>query len=269
MPIPSPDLTARNLQALAERWAPNTANERASFQSWMLDLLEALGAERPLPPIPDHQFELPVRVVDREGRESVNFIDYWKAGHVAVEAKALGGAAGDLGLRKAFGQVRNYVAHVPGTPPPYLMVVDVARTAIVWDRWSGAYGDFAAGRRIPLATLHERADDTRLLQDILIQPLVRDPRGRAQAVTREIAGKLAQLAASLEDRGPRRRAEAQTTTHLHFHDTPIHRLHRCPPEVWIYLLDAECRPYLPAKQGKVTPLGYAPGLAACRFVAAL
>ena len=40
-----------------------------------------------------------------------------------------------------------------------------------------------------------------LLQDILIQPLVRDPRGRAQAVTREIAGKLAQLAASLEDRG--------------------------------------------------------------------
>jgi hypothetical protein len=201
MPIPSPDLTARNLQALAERWAANTATERAAFQSWMLEFLEALGADRPLPPTPEHQFELPVRVVDREGRESVNFIDYWKAGHVAVEAKDFGGAANDLGLRKAFGQVRNYVAHVPGTPPPYLMVVDVARTAIVWDRWSGAYGDFAAGRRIPLATLHERPDDFRLLQDILIQPAVRDPRGRAQAVTREIAGKLAQLAASLEDRG--------------------------------------------------------------------
>ena len=168
MPLPSPLESARNLQALAERCAANTANERASFQSWMLDLLdllEALGAERSLPPTPDHQFELPVRVVDREGRESVNFIDYWKAGHVAVEAKALGGAADDLGLRKAFGQVRNYVAHVPGTPPPYLMVVDVARTAIVWDRWSGAYGDFAAGRRIPLATLHERADD-RLLPEL-------------------------------------------------------------------------------------------------------
>ena len=201
MPIPSLPDTARKLQALAERWAPNSANERASFQSWMLDLLEALGAERPVPPTPEHQFELLVRVVDREGRESVNFIDYWKAGHVAVEAKAFGGAADELGLRKAFGQVRNYVAHVPGTPPPYLMVVDVARTAIVWDRWSGAYGDFAAGRRIPLATLHERADDIRLLQDLLIQPSVRDPRGRAQAVTQEIAGKLAQLAASLEDRG--------------------------------------------------------------------
>jgi hypothetical protein len=150
MTIPSPDLTARNLQALAERWAPNTASERAGFQSWMLDLLEALGADRPLPPTPEHQFELAVRVVDREGRESVNYVDYWKAGHVAVEAKDFGGAANDLGLRKAFGQVRNYVAHVPGTPPPYLMVVDVARTAIVWDRWPGAYGDFVAGRRICL-----------------------------------------------------------------------------------------------------------------------
>jgi hypothetical protein len=88
MPLSSPPDTARNLQALAERWAANTANERASFQYWMLDLLEALGAERPLPPTPEHQFELPVRVVDREGRESVNFIDYWKAGHVAVEGAA-------------------------------------------------------------------------------------------------------------------------------------------------------------------------------------
>jgi hypothetical protein len=90
MPLPTPADTARNLQALAERWAASTASERAGFQSWMLEWLEALGAEQPLPPTPEHQFELPVRVVDREGRESVNFIDYWKAGHVAGEAKAIG-----------------------------------------------------------------------------------------------------------------------------------------------------------------------------------
>jgi hypothetical protein len=71
MSIPSLPDTARKLQALAERWAPNSANERASFQSWMLDLLESLGVERPLPPTAERQFELPVRVVDREGRESV------------------------------------------------------------------------------------------------------------------------------------------------------------------------------------------------------
>jgi hypothetical protein len=195
------DDTSRRLRDLAERWAPSTANERASFQSWMLDLLDALGVDRPVPPTDDHRFEFPVRVVDREGREATNFIDYWKAGHVAAEAKAGGGGADDLLLRKAFGQVRNYVAHVPGTPPPYLMVVDVTRTAIVWDRWTGAYGDFAAGRRIPLASLHERPDDIRLLQDLFSSPESRDPRLKAQAVTKEIAGKLAQLAASLEDRG--------------------------------------------------------------------
>jgi hypothetical protein len=33
MSIPSADLTARNLQALAERWAASTASERAGFQS--------------------------------------------------------------------------------------------------------------------------------------------------------------------------------------------------------------------------------------------
>jgi hypothetical protein len=60
----------------------------------MLEFLEALGAERPLPPTSEHQFELRVRVVDREGRESVNFIDYWKAGRVTVEAKS--GAAGSV-----------------------------------------------------------------------------------------------------------------------------------------------------------------------------
>ena len=201
MPLPSVEDTSHRLRALAERWAPSTANERSSFQSWMLDFLDALGAERPVPPTDEHRFELPVRVVDREGREATNFIDYWKAGHVAVEAKALGGMADDLLLRKAFGQVRNYVAHVPGTPPPYLVVVDVARTAIVWERWSGAYGDFASGRRIPLATLHERPDDIRLLQDLFTDPESRNPRYKAQAVTREIAGKLAELAASLEDRG--------------------------------------------------------------------
>ena len=158
--------TSDRLRGLAERWAPSTANERASSQSWMLGLLNALGAAKPVPPNELHQFELPVLVVDRDGREAVNFIDFLKAAHVAIEAKAGGGGADDLLLRKAFGQVRNYVAHVPGTPPPYLMVVDVARTAIVWDRWTGAYGDFAAGRRIPLATLHERPVDIRLLQDL-------------------------------------------------------------------------------------------------------
>ena len=205
---PRPSEAAPRLKALAERWAGNTVNEKGSFQTWFLDFCDALGVPKPVPPTDEHRFELPVKVIERDGSLTTNFIDFWKAGHVAVEAKASKGTAaeapapkGDLFLRKAFGQVRTYVAHVPGTPPPYLMVVDVPKTLIVWDRWSGQYGDFGAGRRIGLATLHERPDDIALLQDILAQPAVRDPRGRAQAVTRDIAGKLATLAATFEDRG--------------------------------------------------------------------
>ncbi|MGH7621105.1 MAG: DNA methyltransferase, partial [Gemmatimonadaceae bacterium] len=93
------------------------------------------------------------------------------------------------------------MANVSGDPPPYLMVLDVPRTLIVWDRWNGAYGDFAAGRRIALGTLHERPDDIALLFDIFAQPWVRDPRGKALLVSREIAAGLAELAAELEGRG--------------------------------------------------------------------
>ena len=198
---PHPDVPTR-LRDLASAWADASANERASFQPWLLRFCEALGVPAPEPPTDAYRFELPVAVIDREGRQAVNFIDCWKAGHFAIEAKAFGeGLGNDALLRKAYGQVRNYVAHVPGDAPPYLMVVDVPRTLMVWDRWSGSYGDFAAGRRIALSTLNERADEIALLYDIFTQPKVRDPRGQAQAVTKEIAGELAQLAAELESRG--------------------------------------------------------------------
>ena len=37
-------------------------------------------------------------------------------------------------LRRAFGQALSYSAHLPGGPPPYLLVLDVGRTLLVWDR---------------------------------------------------------------------------------------------------------------------------------------
>lgn len=202
MTLPTPAEAAQRLRQFTTQWTPGAASERSAFQTWWLGFLSCLGAPPPAPPTPDHQFELPVSVTNRDGGSTTNFIDYWKAGHAAVEGKATSGAGvDDRVLRSAFGQVRNYVAHVPGTPPPYLVVVDVGKVLMVWDRWSGSYGDFGAGRRIPLTTLHERPDDIRLLQDLLVQPAVRDPRGKAQAVTREIAAKLAALAAAFEDRG--------------------------------------------------------------------
>ncbi len=202
LPVTTPTESAPLLRALAERWRTVDANERASFQTWFLQFCEALGVPAPLAPTDEYRFELRVKVVDREGELATNFIDAWHAGHFAMEAKMSDPARNnDALLRKAFGQVRNYVSHVSGTPPPYLMVVDVPRTLMIWDRWSGSYGDFGAGRRIALGSLHERVDDIALLQDVFARPQARDPRGKAQLVTKEIATRLAKLAAALEDRG--------------------------------------------------------------------
>jgi hypothetical protein len=192
---------APRLAAMMGKWDGSTANEAASLQGFVLDLCGALGVVAPTPPSDDYRFEYPVQVVDRDGNLANNRIDCFRAGHFALEGKATGNAvADDNRMRKAFGQVRTYVAHVSGNPPPFLMVLDLPRHLMVWDRWSGRYGDYAAGRRINLTTLHTRPDEIALLCDIIEQPWVRDPRGRAQAVTKEIAAKLAELAAALEER---------------------------------------------------------------------
>lgn len=93
------------------------------------------AAEAAVGPVPSRRCAVP-----RCGNPSLTHV-HSILPDTARKLQALGGAADDLGLRKAFGQVRNYVAHVPGTLPPFVMVVDVARTAIVRDRWTGAYGD--------------------------------------------------------------------------------------------------------------------------------
>lgn len=192
------------LKALAEKWTGAKAAERANAQSYLVELCEALGVDRPRPAGSGYEFELPIKVIARDGTEAQNFIDLYKEGHFLLEAKDVEeGKNTDLLLRRAFGQARTYAAHVPGSvAPPYLLVLDVAKTLIVWDRWNGSFGGYpAAIRRIDLPTLQQRPDDIALLIDIWTNPSARDPRSHAQAVTKEIAGHLAELAKSLEDRG--------------------------------------------------------------------
>ncbi len=198
---------ATNLQDLATYWAGAKAGERANLQTYVSRLCRALLLPEPGYRGSGYEFELQIDAITVEGKESANFIDCWKTDCFALEGKddapgAKGKAANEALLRRAFGQVRNYVHHVPGAvPPPYLLVLDVGATLIVWDRWAGTYGGFEAGHRVDLATLHQRPADIALLRDVWLDPSARDRRGAAQAVTTEIAATLAQLAAALEDRG--------------------------------------------------------------------
>ena len=187
---------------LAERWSSASAAERANAQLYLSELADALGVERPRPSGSGFEFELPVKVTGRDGRESTNFVDLFRAGHFVLEAKHYEGSASDEArLRRAYGQALSYVAHVPGGPPPFVMVLDVARWLLVWDRWSGTYGGYQLARWIDLRTLAERPEDIEFVRAVWEEPGSLDPRRRAAAVTRDVAERLARLSGALEDRG--------------------------------------------------------------------
>ena len=195
-------MSAAKLAQLTDRWSSARAAERANFQSYIIELCEALEVERPRPAGSGYEFEYPVRVINRDGTEATNFIDLYKRNHFVLEAKDQAGPESDsLLLRKAYGQARAYAAAVDGTAPPYVLVLDVGRTLLVWDRWDGAYGGFGAARRISLTALAQSEEDRALLRDIFEDPGARDPRSHAARVTRATAERLAELAASLESRG--------------------------------------------------------------------
>src|SRR5437867_2231456 len=202
------DVTDR-LRNLQERWAGASPAERSNYQLYLIELTEALGVLRPRPATPGdveapdtaYRFDYPISVVSRAGEEATNFIDLFFGGHFALEAKDQDAATSSNRLLvKAFGQVNSYARDLPERPP-YIMVLDVGKTLLVWDRWSGSYGGFNANRRIDLTRLSGHPEDIRLLRDIWNDPSARDPRTKAQSVTKEIAGRLALLAAALEDRG--------------------------------------------------------------------
>jgi hypothetical protein len=189
------------LGVLAARWENVPAAEAANAQMYIAELCDALDVPRPQPRGSGYEHELPIRVVNPDGSLTTKKADLFKEGCFLLEAKDEAAAESrDLLMRKAFGQARLYAAWV-GRPPPYLLALDVGRTLMIWDRWSGSYGDFHAGRRISLASLADHPEEIALLRDIWTDPSVRDPRARAARVTREIAGQLGRLAASLERRG--------------------------------------------------------------------
>ena len=204
----APD-TSRRLRELAERWEHAGAAERANYQLYLIELCDAIGVPRPRPAatgdrIADaaaYQFEFAIKTTTRDGTIATNYIDLYNAGCFALEAKdSDDGAATTKLLTKAFGQVSNYARDL-SERPPYILVLDVGKTLLVWDRWPGSYGGFHLGTRIDLRALEHNPANVALLRDIWTNPDIRDPRRHAQAITVEIAGLLGELASTLEQRG--------------------------------------------------------------------
>ena len=204
---PLPPETIRRLRELTDRFTDIGAAERANYQLYLTELCDALGVEKPRPATADaaehtaYQFEFAVKTTTRDGVVSTNYIDLFKHGCFALEAKdSADGASTTRLLTKAFGQVVNYARDLADRPP-YIMVLDVGKSLTLWDRWQGTYGGYHLGTRMDLRTLADRPADVALLRDIWNDPGIRDPRRHAQAITVEIAALLGQLSKTMEDRG--------------------------------------------------------------------
>ncbi len=231
-------LTSSISDQFINRWKVSGASERANYQLFLTELCELLGVEKPRPATAkvheaSYHFERPVEFNDGEGKITTNFIDLYKQHCFVLEAKQgsdkaviteaeiLGGEriktkAGtatrdtrswEREMKKAKEQALRYARSLPTSEgwPPFLVVVDVGFCIDL-------YADFArqgktyipfpdpVNYRIPLADLG-KPEIQQQLRLLFTDPMELDPSKRAAKVTRELAERLAKLAALLEQSG--------------------------------------------------------------------
>jgi hypothetical protein len=166
------------LRALAEKWDAVPAAERANFQSYATELCEALGVERPQPRGSGYEFEYPATTTDRKsGTDTTSYIDLYRQGHFILVAQQTerAQAAKDQSAGRAYGKARWYARAVPDGPPPFLMVMEVGRMLLLWDRWRGDYSRFTAARRFDLRALWDHGHDIEFLRAVWKDPESLDP----------------------------------------------------------------------------------------------
>lgn len=220
------------------RWSGREGGqERANYSLFLAELCDVLDVSRPEPAEASHEFNDYVfeRRVERrlaDGTVEAGRIDLYKRGHFILEAKQsrwrgrkaqpeleadlfshrrrdIDDQPGSLDhlMINARRQAEGYALALPDDHvyPPFILVCDVGRTIELYADFSGHGRHY---RQFPDAVsfrigLHQLADtSTRaLLKDVWEQPKNLDPSIKTAKVTREIAGKLAEVSKALEARG--------------------------------------------------------------------
>jgi hypothetical protein len=188
----------------------------------------------------EYVFEMPVDRKFLDGTKVTNFIDLYRKGAFVLEAKQGAeaqlapeaftltatpvatrkgiGVRGTTGwateMLKARAQAEQYAKDLPNEHgwPPFLLVVDVGYCIELWADFSRTgknYSQFPDRHRFRI--FHDDDKETgrptladpairALLAQVWTQPLELDPSRHAAKVTRQIAGKLAELAKAMEHR---------------------------------------------------------------------
>jgi hypothetical protein len=227
----------QQIAAWIAKWQKSGGAERANYQLFLTELCDVLGVPHPDPTVAEepqnaYVFEKNVIFNNGDGTTSTKRVDLYRRGCFVCETKQgveaeddaqllstksqearkqrkaghgkRGTAAFDDTMLRAKGQAEQYARNLPANEgrPPFLMVIDVGHTIELHAEFSqtgGVYTPFPdpVTYRIRLADL---ADEKVREQLALVwtDPHALDPAKRAAKVTREIAGKLAELAKSLE-----------------------------------------------------------------------
>ncbi len=194
-------------------WRGSQGNERANYQNFFRDLCDALGVAAP-PPKGNvsgdpYCFDKEIKFSHSDRESTTRFADFYKAGHLLVEAKQGSDISGKgtakrgtetyrKAMEKAFFQARAYVKQLD-TKPPFLMTCDIGSHFELWMDFSGSYAiGYGARERIELDDLLKPEVFDRFVA-IFTDPQSLNPEKYRAKVTREVAAELAKLAKWLEE----------------------------------------------------------------------
>jgi hypothetical protein len=212
-----------------ERWSTSSASELANTQTFLSELCDVLGVERPHPAVAEDErnsytFEKRVEFLSPDGSSTFKRIDLYKRASFILESKQGGDDNTDKPARKgtakrntkgwddamyrAKNQAERYARNLPTYEgrPPFLIVIDVGYSFELYSEFSrtgGIYQPFPDPQNYRIFLKDLLKEETRtLLKTVWTEPLSLDPAKRSAKVTREIASKLAILAKSLEKAHP-------------------------------------------------------------------
>ena len=214
------DIAVDDAERFIAKWNGVAASELSVSQSFLMDLCRLLGVDRPHPtPEQDYLFERAITFAHGDGSTSAGRIDLYRRGAFVLESKKLKAGAHTRGfdeaLLRARTQAERYARALPAEEgrPPFVVVVDVGTRIELYAEFSrsgATYTPFPDPRshRIALTDLRDPALRERL-RKVWTDPLALDPSRESARVTREIAGRLAELAKRLEAAGHDAQAVAQ------------------------------------------------------------
>jgi hypothetical protein len=195
-----------------QRWEISTASERATSQSFIIELCELLDVPRPHATADrDYMFERALKEAHADGQESDRYVDCYKRGHFILEAKKVNIGSHTKSYSKtlfgAHAQAQNYARALPAAEgrPPIIMVIDVGQVIQLFSEFSRTGGNYIPypdprSHQIKLQDLRDEKIRQRLRQ-IWTDPMALDPSRVNAEVTRDVASVLATVAKSLEADG--------------------------------------------------------------------